>query len=225
MSTELAAQDVLAAIANSGVTMQHGTHWDTIVDDGVTVRDVPHHADAFSLSPQRHSAPRPSTTTQTIHNHLDSPHPPHGTLKRSPNLLGLRVSHTVACCDIRTPQQWHTTEWGRPGLDGPLPQPTQWTCQQGGCMSVALTYTLGLVKIHSVNRHRQVAAPLRPVPAPSCPLLSPPPLSPLNAPHALRVAHNVAITLASCRLLAPPLSPSHPPHRPSRLQATSIALQ
>ncbi|KAF8580916.1 hypothetical protein K439DRAFT_1619483 [Ramaria rubella] len=89
-----------------------------------------HHTDGHI-----HSVPRPSTTTKTSHNHPDGPHPSQGTLKRSPNLLGLCVSCAVARCDIRAPWRWRTTERGRPGLDGPLPWPTRRTRQQGGRIS------------------------------------------------------------------------------------------
>ncbi|KAF8589252.1 hypothetical protein K439DRAFT_1612967 [Ramaria rubella] len=72
-----------------------------------------HHHDHDDL----HSAHHPATTTRT-------PYACQGTLKRSPRLLGLCVSHAVAHHDIHAPRRWHTNEQRRPGMDHPLQWPT-----------------------------------------------------------------------------------------------------
>ncbi|KAF8581784.1 hypothetical protein K439DRAFT_1618743 [Ramaria rubella] len=221
MITELAAQDVLAAIANDGVTMRHSTHRDTIVDGSVT------------CAPPIHNHPdKPQ--------HPDGPHPPQGTLKRSPNLLRLRVSCAVARCNIRAPRRWRMTEQGHPGLDGPLLWPTQRIHQQGGhrwlhlygqFLPPPVTAPVAPQRLHTLRVAHNVLIPspsplasrrlLAPPPSPStpsCPLCHPsrPQAASvaLQYPPAVPIAlqHPPAVPIACCHPPAGSLTPqAHPP--------------
>ncbi|KAF8581307.1 hypothetical protein K439DRAFT_1619139 [Ramaria rubella] len=217
------------------ITQHQSRGQNAVVDDGVTVCDGPHHADAFSLPPHRQPHLQ---CTPPIHNHPDEPQPP-GRPTSTPgdpqevpkSSWTAHKPHRCALRHLRTPAVVHNrmglSKSGQPSAtaytmdtpaggtyvgtpDVPLPWPSpavQNTADGLGPPPPSLLNTrTPAVPVSRRHPHTHSPHPLSPPPAA---------LSPAPPPSRRPLADPTALTLAP--------TPSHRPPPPSRCPHHALA--